>query len=721
MYALRACSLLVILPPPPGRAAPQGGFPTDLVEINLSDWASLVQDVAAGLQALLPRLSNCLDPEVMTLLQRLEAVTQVRLCHLCYYQDTNCRCSGVPLSTPLTSWSQITERTPVYGMTASYGGVTTPSTPLGGMSRLVPPPPEISTWDTSPWETPIPQQLVTTLSYRPPIVRGKQLKAALSMRAPVPQVPQIAPAICQPPPLSQGRPATPYQQVVQPPIRTLGLRVTFDSSATKPAPTGSWDIDVCGRQVSRGRDDDSQPANHSRGGWEGGCPTGVPRNIPSSSTPGNTLSQLGGVTRASPRNPLKNLAHYRSAGWKKDMDHILGSFYHYNYPSHKEVEWKKLKTKFFEYFGQHQEEWRTIKEEKPLQYMPYMESHFQALTSIRLKGLSQFTGWIKPGSYYHGVVARKGQLYRCLHLAGTEPPKGLQIHPSQTRSVTQKEEETPTTSLHTLGKEGSATQGAHSDSPAPMETGGAGDGQSWAEQAEAGTDEEWRRSRPTKRCRSASRKWEGQSTNPFPLQDSKGRCEVVQQLYQHAGELMPARHDVAAQGMACHYPGMESGEAKSLNNQVLCMISEYHLTCLSQDSSCISQVLLEAAKDLLPPIEEYLADDSFQGTRDLRVEEKAKTLQVAVWLHHLDMAAAEDGTASLSLDVTWHGRGPLLEFLLAPMTSSLIFEEVIQRVLVENRYKTESSLDNVQKLRAQLQRELKDLSQAHNVEPDKSS
>ena len=158
--------------------------------------------------------------------------------------------------------------------------------------------------------------------------------------------------------------------------------------------------------------------------WEGGCPTGVPHNIPSSSTPGNTSPQLGGVTRASPRNPMKNLTHYRSAGWKKDLGHILGSFYCYNYPSHKEAEWKKLKTKFFEYLGQHQEEWRAIKVEKPLKYMPYMESPFQALTGVRLKGLSQFTGWIKPGSYYHGVVARKGQLHMCLHLAGTEPPKG---------------------------------------------------------------------------------------------------------------------------------------------------------------------------------------------------------------------------------------------------------------------------------------------------------
>ena len=134
VYVLQACSLLVIPPPPPGRVVPQGGFPTDLVEINLLEWASLVQDVAAGLQVLPPGLSNCLDPEAMTLLQRLEVVSLAKFCHLCYHPDTNCRCAGVPPLTPLTSWSQITERTPGYGMTASSSGVTTPSTSWGGMS-----------------------------------------------------------------------------------------------------------------------------------------------------------------------------------------------------------------------------------------------------------------------------------------------------------------------------------------------------------------------------------------------------------------------------------------------------------------------------------------------------------------------------------------------------------------------------------------------------------
>ena len=61
------------------------------------------------------------------------------------------------------------------------------------------------------------------------------------------------------------------------------------------------------------------------------------------------------------------------------------------------------------------------------------------------------------------------------------------------------------------------------------------------------------------------------------------------------------------------------------------------------------------------------------------------------------------------------------EFLLAPQTSSLMFEEVVYRVLVENRYKIESLLDHVWELWAQLRRELNNLSWACKDELEKSA
>ena len=134
----------------------------------------------------------------------------------------------------------------------------------------------------------------------------------------------MAPAIHQPPLLSWSQPATPYQQLVQLPSKTSGLRITFDSLASKPAHTDSRDTNVHGRQATQGQDDGHRPASHPRGGregssirktnkptppQEGGCPAGVPHNIPPSST--------SGIKRAFPKDPLKNLANYMSAGWKE--------------------------------------------------------------------------------------------------------------------------------------------------------------------------------------------------------------------------------------------------------------------------------------------------------------------------------------------------------------------------------------------------------------------
>ena len=400
---------------------------------------------------------------------------------------------------------------------------------------------------------------------------------------------------------------------------------------------------------------------------EGGHPAGASCNPPPSSTSGS---------KGTSTNPLESLANFRSTGWKKDLSHILRGFYLYNYPSKMEVDWEKLRVKFLNHLGQCQDKWKTMKEEVPLEYMPYMEHQFLSLTGIRLQGLSQFTVWIKPGSYYHGVVAKKGQLSKCLHLAGIPPPMRPQIHPSETQALMQRLVETPTASPHMPGQQGVTSQGACSDAPTPMEMGGAGDGRSWVDQVEACHKEEWRRDRPAKHPQASSMRWDPHSINPFPLQDSEGRYESVQQLYRHSGGLTPACHDVAAHGIATHHPELEAGTTKSLNNMVLCMISEYHLTCLCQGPSCVSPVLPEAVRDLLPPLEEYRTGSDFQGTQDTRVLERAKTLQVAVWLHCLDMATARDKEASYSLDTSEHDKGPLLEFFLTPQASNLTFEEL---------------------------------------------
>ena len=143
------------------------------------------------------------------------------------------------------------------------------------------------------------------------------------------------------------------------------------------------------------------------------------------------------------------------------------------------------------------------------------------------------------------------------------------------------------------------------------------------------------------------------------------------------------------------------------------MIAEYHLTSSARVSTTLSPVLPEAAKLLLPAIKTYVSNVSFEGTQDVRVLDHAKTLLVAVWLHHLDMAVGGDQSASETLDASWHCLGCLLESFLIPTTHDLTFREVVARCLYENRRDAQHRLNDLIRRRNQVHKELDDLVKAH--------
>ena len=110
------------------------------------------------------------------------------------------------------------------------------------------------------------------------------------------------------------------------------------------------------------------------------------------------------------------------------------------------------------------------------------------------------------------------------------------------------------------------------------------------------------------------------------------------------------------------------------------MIAEYHLTSSARGPSSLSLVLLEVATTLLPPIKDYVPGIAFEGTRDVRVVDHARTLRVAAWLHWLDISTRGDEMASETLEASRHSQGPLLDLFLTPMTSNLTFKEVVDRI-----------------------------------------
>ena len=124
---------------------------------------------------------------------------------------------------------------------------------------------------------------------------------------------------------------------------------------------------------------------------------------------------------------------------------------------------------------------------------------------------------------------------------------------------------------------------------------------------------------------------------------------------------------------------------------------------------------------MLLPIKDYMPGITFEGTRDVRVLDHARTLRVAVWLHWLDMSVSGDGMASETLEASRHCQGPLLDLFLTPMISNLTFKEVVDRVLYENWHRAQHSLDDLRACCACICGELDDLTKTHGEESDKSS
>ena len=249
-------------------------------------------------------------------------------------------------------------------------------------------------------------------------------------------------------------------------------------------------------------------------------------------------SQPGRRSRSGRADPAVMASKYRSSGWRRDLEHVLKVYYKHTVQApFRESEWARVRELFFDRFVPKKAEALVIKEESPLDYMPFIAKEFQMATGLRLNDLPEFTLWLKRGSYFHGLLVERGQVQECPH--------------------------------------------------------------------------------------SQSRRWETGLAFCFPLQDTEGRLASIERLYEYAGEQPLPQDDVAGRAIRYLHPEILPRDARRLGNQVVCMITEYHLTSNARVSTTLSLVVLEAAKLLLPAIKTYVSNVSFEGTRDVRVLDRA--------------------------------------------------------------------------------------------------
>ena len=203
--ALRASSIRAIPTPSPEVTPLKGLTRVQLQEANLTDWASIIQEVASGMREPPMTAMQCPVTDIVRILHKLEARTNQSFCRFCYSLGADCSCHRALARAPPSLWSVPASRT------------STSTSTVGAAHPLYPP----------PGYPPLPSPMDTT----PP--KGSELLAGAGIgRA---QVLQQRTATSEAGGLHEGRPplATPYvQQVPSPwaPVRRPAPTTTSSSS-----------------------------------------------------------------------------------------------------------------------------------------------------------------------------------------------------------------------------------------------------------------------------------------------------------------------------------------------------------------------------------------------------------------------------------------------------------------------------------------------------------
>ena len=214
-HIMRSCSLLAILPSPPGTPLRHLEIPMDLTTMRLTNWVNNVRDLATGMVMLPPTFLVTGKVIQSSILPKFERVPGVKSCRFCFHPHTVCGCSQI------TAWSHTsTRQTPATVTTACSHDSTSVS------SSIMHPPPSLLPQGAAAPTSTYSEALV--LSQVPPThIRGVS-------QLPLPRAgyPSVDPHLMAPNPRTQApirqecsastqkEPRTPYQQQVQAPVLT---------------------------------------------------------------------------------------------------------------------------------------------------------------------------------------------------------------------------------------------------------------------------------------------------------------------------------------------------------------------------------------------------------------------------------------------------------------------------------------------------------------------
>ena len=137
---------------------------------------------------------------------------------------------------------------------------------------------------------------------------------------------------------------------------------------------------------------------------------------------------------------------------------------------------------------------------------------------------------------------------------------------------------------------------------------------------------------------------------PYPIGMAEVRQEAVGQIYDRVDRKELPLHNITSEALRTYYTRVDPQTLSTWACQILCMISEYHMACVTRGSPVTSPIVPRELEECLPPLADYTPPKDWSGATDVWVRDhQARTLRVAVWCHWLDMVLSEEPASSGSL------------------------------------------------------------------------
>ena len=114
---------------------------------------------------------------------------------------------------------------------------------------------------------------------------------------------------------------------------------------------------------------------------------------------------------------------------------------------------------------------------------------------------------------------------------------------------------------------------------------------------------------------------------PYLIGMAQVRREAIGQIYDWVDGKDPPSHNIASEALWTFYTRVDPQTLNTWACQILCMISEYHMACVTRGPLVTSLIMPGELEDHLPPLTDYVSPEDQSGATDIRVRDhRARTL-----------------------------------------------------------------------------------------------